>query len=91
MIRFACLLPFFFSPFHRIKKHDTNKVFLFHKFEPFSFPNGMIPNISDPSTYEIFNHTNETEYFITIDEMVIYTLQNESKWETNISLDIIHP
>ena len=49
---------------------------------PFVFPDDMRPNISNPTTYESFDEEiNETNYFMAIDEMLLYHNNNETKWE----------
>lgn len=79
MIRFVFLLPFFLSHFRPVKHANITRI------KPFVFPNENRPNISDSETYENFTDMNETEYFLMIEDMVIYTLKNESKCESTIN------
>jgi len=82
MIRFVFLLPFFLSHFRPVKHANITRIF---SLKPFVFPNENRPNISDSETYENFTDMNETEYFLMIEDMVIYTLKNESKCESTIN------
>jgi hypothetical protein len=48
----------------------------------FFFPEGCLPNISDATTYETMG--NETELFASMDNMMLYTLANNSQWEETV-------
>jgi len=54
-----------------------------HQYTPFVFPEGCRPNISDPSTFETNYSVIESE----IENMLNFTLNNESKWEEVIIFD----
>ena len=84
MIIFSFLLPYFFSPFCKLERR-TNTIRNFLIPKPFTFPNGNRPNISDPTTYENFTDINETEYFIMMDELILYSLMNTSNDEISYS------
>ena len=86
MIQLAFLLSFFFSPFRKLMPRNTTHIFA---LQHFVFPGFVTPNISDPRTFEtIDNETefNETELMDIVDNMLNYTLQNDSKWEEKIIL-----
>ena len=57
----------------------------------FSFPEGCLPNIKDPTTFESMEGVNENELELIVENMVIYTLNesNPMKWEEYIRFE--HP
>ena len=52
-------------------------------YTPFTFPEGCRPNISDPSTFETNYSVIDTE----IENMLNYTLANDSTWEEVINFN----
>lgn len=54
---------------------------LIRQHNPFVFPEGCRPNISDPSTFE----TNFS--VIEIEKILNFSLTNDSKWEKTILFD----
>lgn len=75
MIRSIWIVPFL----HRFRRMMPLPV-----YTPFVFPEGCMPNISDPSTYET-DILNISQFDFIVEDMVIYT--NETKWEEIISWD----
>jgi hypothetical protein len=56
---------------------------MFHHYEPFVFPEGCMPNISDPSTFEKDFTVSEIE----IERVLNFSLANDSYWEEAFTLD----
>lgn len=54
-----------------------------YQYKPFVFPEGCRPNLKDPSTFE----TNYTFSEIDIENVLNYTLANDTMWEEVIHLD----
>lgn len=81
MLQLAFLLSFFFSPFRKLMPRNTTHIFA---LQHFVFPGIIRPNISDPTTFETTE--NETELMEIVDDILNYTLQNDSKWEEKIIL-----
>ena len=69
MIRSFLVIPFL----HRFSR-------MFYHYEPFVFPEGFLPNISDPSTFEKDYTISDTD----IESALNYALVNESKCEEEI-------
>jgi|LauGreDrversion4_2_1035121.scaffolds.fasta_scaffold02464_13 hypothetical protein len=72
MIRSFLIIPFL----HRFSR-------MFYHYEPFVFPEGCLPNISDPSTFE----TDYTVSEIEIENALNFTLANDTHWEYTIPID----
>ena len=86
MLQLAFLLSFFFAPFRKLMPRNTTHIFA---LQHFVFPGFVTPNISDPRTFETYDNEtefNETELMDIVDDMLNYTLQNDSKWEEKILL-----
>jgi hypothetical protein len=48
------------------------------KYIPFLFPEGIFPNVSDPTTYESFEGLNETLLNQSINNCLLQSLENTS-------------
>jgi hypothetical protein len=72
MIRSFLIIPFL----HRFSR-------MFYHYEPFVFPEGFLPNISDPSTFEKDYTISDTD----IEAALNYALANDSYWEETIPLN----
>lgn len=71
MIRSIWIYPFLY----RLRTYSL--------YKPFTFPEGCRPNVSDPTTFETNYSVIDTE----IENMLNFTLANDSIWEEVIVFD----
>lgn len=100
MLRLVLLMPLFFIPslvlipLFLLPSRIQNRINILTKISDcnagintFNVLNFTNLNISDPTTFENLTNVNETELFLIIENMIIYTLCNDSTWQDVIVFD----